>query len=160
MQLDNVEVPFNDLIAGPVHEVMKLGIGGGTGSLTTSALAVGLSRTAIDLIREEASKRSDLEGILDSLDQTRQELTEKMWLSNSGQVEPEDPVYSPAIIRQQANSLALRSTQAALTATKGRGFVQGHPAERMVREAMFFLVWSCPQPVAQAALREFACLNN
>ncbi|MAT15842.1 MAG: isovaleryl-CoA dehydrogenase [Planctomyces sp.] len=158
VQLADVEVPEQALIAGPVPEVMKLGIGGGTGSLTTSALAVGLSRTAINLIREEAERRPDLEGILNSLDQTRMELTRKMWLSNSGEVDPDDPEYSSATIRQQANSLALRSSQAALTATKGRGFVQGHPAERLVREAMFFLVWSCPQPVAQAALREFACI--
>ncbi|QDU82236.1 Acyl-CoA dehydrogenase [Polystyrenella longa] len=160
VQLKDVELPEEDVIAGPVHEVMKLGIGGGTGSLTTSALAVGLSRTALDLIRIEAERRPDLEEILHSLDGTRRSLTEKMWLSNSGQVDPDDPDYSSGVIRQQANSLALRSTQAALTATKGRGFVQGHPAERMVREAMFFLVWSCPQPVAQAALREFACITE
>jgi hypothetical protein len=39
----------------------------------------------------------------------------------------------------------LRAGQAALTASKGAGFVAGHPAERLVRESMFFLVWSCPQ---------------
>jgi hypothetical protein len=52
----------------------------------------------------------------------------------------------------------LRATQAYLAASKGAGFVAGHPAERLVREAMFFLVWSCPQPVLAANLREFACL--
>ena len=59
-------------------------------------------------------------------------------------------------IRGRANSLALRSTQALLTASKGAGFVAGHFAERAVREALFFLVWSCPQPVVDAALRELA----
>ena len=38
------------------------------------------------------------------------------------------------------------------TATKGAGFVRGHVAEHSVREALFFLVWSCPQPVLTAAL--------
>jgi hypothetical protein len=61
-------------------------------------------------------------------------------------------------IRQRANSLVLRAAQAWLAACKGAGFVTGHPAERLVREAMFFLVWSCPQPVLAAALREFACV--
>ena len=51
-----------------------------------------------------------------------------------------------------------RAAQAYLAASKGAGFVVGHPAERAVREAMFFLVWSCPQPVVSAALREFACV--
>jgi hypothetical protein len=52
----------------------------------------------------------------------------------------------------------LRAAQSYLAASKGAGFVSGHPAERAVREAMFFLVWSCPQPVVSAALREFACV--
>ena len=63
-------------------------------------------------------------------------------------------------IRRRANSLVLRATQAQLAASKGAGFVAGHPAEREVREALFFLVWSCPQPVLSAALREFACLTE
>ncbi len=67
-----------------------------------------------------------------------------------------NPVLSSEAIRTRANSLALRSTQALLAASKGAGFVAGHFAERAVREAMFFLVWSCPAPVVAAALRELA----
>ncbi|MFP6763945.1 MAG: hypothetical protein VB858_10010 [Planctomycetaceae bacterium] len=59
-------------------------------------------------------------------------------------------------LRRKSNSLALRSTQAALAASKGAGFVSGHPAARMASEAMFFLVWSCPQPVVLANIRELA----
>jgi hypothetical protein len=65
-------------------------------------------------------------------------------------------MLTPDSIRTRANSLALRSTQALLAASKGAGFVSGHFAERAVREAMFFLVWSCPAPVVAAALRELA----
>jgi hypothetical protein len=54
----------------------------------------------------------------------------------------------------------LRATQSLLAASKGAGFVSGHFAERAVREAMFFLVWSCPQPVVRAALREFAGVSD
>jgi hypothetical protein len=34
--------------------------------------------------------------------------------------------------------------------------VAGHPAERLAREAMFFLVWSCPQAVSSRLLKEFS----
>ena len=61
-------------------------------------------------------------------------------------------------LRTRANSLALRSTQAALAAAKGAGFVAGHPAGRWCREALFFLVWSCPQSVVAANLCELAGL--
>lgn len=59
-------------------------------------------------------------------------------------------------IRQRANSLVSRASQAALAAAKGSGYVVGHPAGRWCREALFFLVWSCPQPVAAANLCELA----
>jgi hypothetical protein len=52
-----------------------------------------------------------------------------------------------------------RAAQAALTASKGTGFVVGHPAERLVRESAFFLVWSCPQAVASAVMCELAGLS-
>jgi hypothetical protein len=59
-------------------------------------------------------------------------------------------------LRGEANSLVVRTAQAALTASKGAGFVAGHPAERLVRESLFFLVWSCPQTVADAMLCDLA----
>jgi hypothetical protein len=55
-------------------------------------------------------------------------------------------------LRAQANTLVVQSTQAALIASKGTGFVHPHPAQRWVRQAMFFLVWSCPWPAATATL--------
>ena len=62
------------------------------------------------------------------------------------------------MVRGQANALALRLTQAYLTARKGSGFLREDPAQRWARQALFFLVWSCPSPVAQAAIRDLAGL--
>ncbi|MEX1224544.1 MAG: acyl-CoA dehydrogenase, partial [Pirellulales bacterium] len=67
-----------------------------------------------------------------------------------------EPACGPEQLRTRANSLALRASQASLTAAKGAGYVWGHPAGRWCREALFFLVWSCPQPVLAANLCEFA----
>ena len=72
------------------------------------------------------------------------------------QVDSADPVFSNESLRQRSNSFVLRASQAYLTATKGAGFTSTHGASRAVREAMFFLVWSCPQVVVEAQLREFA----
>jgi hypothetical protein len=55
--------------------------------------------------------------------------------------------------------LALRTSQAALAAAKGVGYVVGHPAGRWCREALFFLVWSCPQGVMTANLCELAGMD-
>jgi hypothetical protein len=67
-----------------------------------------------------------------------------------------EPACSNDDLRQRANSLVLRATQASLAAAKGAGYVAGHPAGRWCREALFFLVWSCPQPVLAANLCELA----
>ena len=155
--LDDVRVPERFLVAGPVERVMQGKGGGGTGSLGTSALAVGLSQRAVTLIEREARRRTDLESVATQMRVDLTKLRDDLLQSAASETAPIGDCTAEAI-RRRANSLVLRSTQAALAATKGAGFVAGHPAERAVREAMFFLVWSCPQPVVSAALREFACL--
>lgn len=155
MHLSDVLVPRDNLVAGPAENIMKSG-GGGTGSLTTSLIATGVARRAIRLLEQEAENRKDLQSQCDQL------ITEMNELLNDLKTDQSDPSCSPEQLTQQnlrarSNSLVLRASQAYLTATKGRGFVHGHPAERTVRESMFFLVWSCPQMVAQAAMREFSC---
>jgi hypothetical protein len=47
------------LLAGPVNEVMKQGVGARTGGLQTSALALGLSEAAIKFIEEQAQPRAE-----------------------------------------------------------------------------------------------------
>jgi alkylation response protein AidB-like acyl-CoA dehydrogenase len=157
MRLERVIVDRRFLIAGPVEQVMKKGASS-TGSLGTSALAVGLSRAAIGRLSAEASVRLDLAPIVEPLKEecTALHAALAVAVEGAGTAGADDPAFSSETIRARANSLALRSTQACLAASKGAGFVSGHFAERAVREAMFFLVWSCPQPVVAAALRELA----
>lgn len=157
LTLEEVRIPARYRLAGPVEGVMRRGTGGGTGSATTSALAIGLSERAVALLEAEAERRPELRDIAGPL---RSELTALRTdlLDGAEPAAGMSRTCPPERLRERANSLVLRSTQAALAASKGAGFVQGHPVERMVREALFFLVWSCPQPVVAAALRQFACL--
>lgn len=156
IRLHEVIVPEEDVIAGPVEKVTSQGAGGGAGSLATSALAVGLSLNACRGLHEEGLNRPELRQIIEPL---RAECsTLKADLIEAADCPREK--LSPEALRARANSLALRSTQAYLAASKGAGFVAGHAAERVVREAMFFLVWSCPQPIVQAHLRELAGLGT
>ena len=158
VELNGVQVDERFLIAGPVEGVMKRGKGGGTGSVTTSALALGTATRALALLRQEAEQRADLREIVESIEAERSETAEMMYELSRGETMHESPALVADTVRKRANSIVLRATQAYLAASKGAGIVSGHPAERLVREAMFFLVWSCPQPVLTAALREFACL--
>jgi alkylation response protein AidB-like acyl-CoA dehydrogenase len=158
VHLDQVDVAEQWLIAGPTEQVMKLG-GGGAGGLATSALAIGRSFAAIGALQVEADRRPELQEILSSL-RTECEALQAEVLRAADDSSARAPAQAIDALRGRANSLVLRATQSLLAASKGAGFVSGHFAERAVREAMFFLVWSCPQPVVRAALREFAGVSD
>jgi alkylation response protein AidB-like acyl-CoA dehydrogenase len=166
---EGVFVPRHWLLAGPVPEVMKQGAGAKTGGLQTSALAIGLAGAAIEFLRAQTESRRELADPAAALADERDELLGAMLnlaveaplsphprpLSHEGRGE-ESCGLTAAELRGRANSLALRASQAALAAAKGAGYVAGHPAGRWCREALFFLVWSCPAPVVQANLCELA----
>jgi len=168
VHLDGVEVSEDWVIAGPAANVMSSGVGGSTGGYETSTLAVGLADAAITFLAEEAAKRDDLTEPMLALRAEHAQLCADLLASVAAGGSPAErqasrpslrescPPKSKESIRQRANSLVLRASQAALSAAKGSGYVVGHPAGRWCREALFFLVWSCPQPVAAANLCELA----
>ena len=147
---DGVEVAADSIVAGPMADVLG-SHGGGAGGLQTSVLALGLVKAAIDFIESEAGKRSELSSTQHALRQQFNQLTSDLYAATESAAPG-----TAAEIRSQANSLALRATQAALVVAKGAGYVNGHPAGRWCQEALFFLVWSCPQAVANANLSQFA----
>ncbi|MBA4018472.1 MAG: acyl-CoA dehydrogenase [Pirellula sp.] len=154
VRCDGVFLEREWLLAPVVADVLKYGKGAGTGGLQTSALALGTIAAAVAFLLGEAERRDDLKPIAAELETQRQALADDLAsLADGG------PCNATSDdVRHRANGLALRSAQAALAAAKGSGYVVGHPAGRWCREALFFLVWSCPQPVVSATLCEFAKL--
>lgn len=149
-----VHVGNEYLLAGPVEAVMKQGVGARSGGLQTSTLAAGLAGAAIKFLETEGQQRSEIAAPSEALRDQWQRLCDALLAAAAG-----EPVGTNEELRHRANDLALRATQAALAAAKGAGYVTGHPAGRWAREALFFLVWSCPQSVLNASLCEFAELE-
>lgn len=145
VRFQQVRVPADQVLAGPLPNVLQALAVGATGGLQTSALAIGLANAAIDSIEQQALLRSELVGHAVELRRQSSALTGRMLRADAGAVDANE-------LRAAANGLVLRATQAALLVAKGTGFVHGHPVERWCREALFFLVWSCPQVVQQAQL--------
>ena len=143
-----------DLLAGPSLDVMTTPGLAGTGGLETSSLALGQARAALVAIAEESRHRDDLAEPLAALSATWSRVASKLLAAAEGRGD----ASPPGVIRGEANDLALRATQAFLTTRKGSGFLRSEPAQRWARQALFFLVWSCPTPVAQAAIRDLAGL--
>jgi len=135
-------------------DVIDLGSVAGprAGGLGTTALALGATRAAVSLVRREALTRPGLGGIVAGLDAETESIARRL---HEGATAGIDGSGRDAL-RADATGLVVRAAQAALTTAKGAGFVAGHPAERLARESLFFLVWSCPQSVAAAVLCDLA----
>ena len=147
-------IPRERLLSPPKPQILQQGLTVRTGGSQTSALALGLTDRALRVLEHEALRRTDLAEPADALRAEWERLLADMLALADNQ-----PVCTNEQLRQRANSLALRASQAALAASKGAGYVAGHPAGRLCREALFFLVWSCPQPVTSAHLCELAGLG-
>jgi len=143
------------LLAGPTERVMQAGRGG-AGGLETSCLALGLAGAAIAHVKREAEARPDLHATAQRLERARQRLRDEMHHLAQGTSSAEAAVA----LRSRANTLVLQATQAALTVSKGTGYLRQHPAQRWARQALFFLVWSCPWPAAAATLASLAAAEE
>jgi alkylation response protein AidB-like acyl-CoA dehydrogenase len=155
--LDHVAVSTADIIFGPAPQVMKIGATGGTGSLTTSAVALGAALRTFDGLQEESRHRPELHSSVMHLVAESEQLQSELRIAV--QTSPEagtPPGLSAEAIRFKANSLSSRTALAYVSCAKGAGFVSGHPAERALREAMFFQVWSCPPSVTRDTIHDLS----
>jgi alkylation response protein AidB-like acyl-CoA dehydrogenase len=142
-------VAFADVAPAALVEPQATG-GVRTAGLATTALALGSTRAALRLLQSEAMARATLAPVVDALEAETQAAEARLQHAVAALTEDRDR------LRADANGLVIRAAQAALTAAKGAGFVAGHPAERLLREAHFYLVWSCPQTVAGITLCELS----
>jgi butyryl-CoA dehydrogenase len=143
----NVEVGADALLAGP--EAQVLGAAGG-GGLDTSCLALGHAGVAIDELRREALARPEYLPLAERFESVRVEARRRLHELAEMRPAAEDVLA----LRVTCTRLALRATQAALAVAKGAGFVEPHAAQRRARQALFFLVWSCPRPAAEGILAD------
>jgi alkylation response protein AidB-like acyl-CoA dehydrogenase len=135
----------------PAHVLPPPGAGGPrTGGLSTTALAVGSARASGGMIAREADARPGLRAVAADFAAEIAAVESRLLAATAHGIDPADRDR----LRADANGLVVRVAQAALTASKGAGFVAGHRVERLVRESLFFLVWSCPQAVTDAFLCE------
>lgn len=142
LELKNVIVEDPWLLRGPVekamirrHKHLELG---------QTFLATGLCLAALDLIGDHKSDAArEAHGrFSEQLESVRTEIVNLSAPGNERAAADAAPR-----IRGACNDLAVRITHAAVALYKGTALLETHPAQRFAREAMFLLVWSCPNPV-------------
>jgi alkylation response protein AidB-like acyl-CoA dehydrogenase len=141
-----VELEGERILAGPTAQVLAAGKSG-VGGVETSCLGLGLAGATVDYLEHEAAARPDLAETAGRFGQIRRELRRRLHeLADGGNA------ASVVALRVDCTMLALQATQSALATAKGTGFVTPHPVQRWARQALFFLVWSCPRPAAEGIL--------
>ena len=112
-------------------------------------LALGLCKAALDLIREHTSDAG--RRAYDAFAPELKLLHDRVMHLSSPQGEREASAAAPTT-RADVSDFAIRVTHAAVTLYKGSALLATHPAQRLAREAMFLLVWSCPGNVIDCTL--------
>jgi alkylation response protein AidB-like acyl-CoA dehydrogenase len=139
VHFNQVLLPADEVLIPPMEQVLGKSGGGG---LETSCLAIGLARAALDLLRPEAALRVEIAKTLQTLDPQLSQLRTRLHQA-AGNPAERDGILE---LRADCTLFVLRTTQLALLLIKGAGFVKPHPIQRLVQQALFFLVWSCPRP--------------
>lgn len=150
---EDVAVSADWVIRGPVEKA--LGSRSTVRPLVVSASGIGLAGAMVDLLREIAPKRGDglrgfAEEVIGQYETVRKEIFDAAEMLGQG-VGVES---RKAEIRSTVNDLVIRLAIVLTTLAKGTGYLSDHPAQRLTREAMFFLVWSAPEVVQEQSLRK------
>jgi alkylation response protein AidB-like acyl-CoA dehydrogenase len=150
IRCDAVEIPGAAILRGPDDKVL---IRNNHVPLGQAFLAMGLCRGTANLIKDLASNggsnaaREAMSRFESQISNLRSQIHS---LSHPGR--ETEAAAQAATIRGECNDLAIRITHAAVALYKGTGLLIGHPAQRLAREAMFLLVWSCPSPVVDCTV--------
>jgi alkylation response protein AidB-like acyl-CoA dehydrogenase len=147
VRCSHVELGRDLLLAGPAEKILSAGRGG-VGGLETSCLALGLAGAAVDHLKQEMAARPDLAEIAVRFEEARQAARAHLHRLVDGEPDQAETVA----LRVECTRLALQASEVVLAVSKGAGFVVPHPAQRWVRQAAFFLVWSCPRPAAEGLI--------
>ena len=144
IRLESVRLPLDRLIAAGDdvlgRRAAKLPIG-------QAFLALGHARGAVDLIRDADAATAD------AFDEELANLRRRVMTHVSA--DAPDPADGDRL-RGETILLAQRACLAAVAVHKGAALVNDHPAQRLAREALFLLVWSCPGPVRDCTIRRLS----
>jgi butyryl-CoA dehydrogenase len=139
VRCENLALDRQLILLGPAPNVLSLRRK--TVPIPQAFLALGHARGGVDLIGQHDSDRA--RNLVTRFGEQIEQLHTRVLAACAPR---SDPSVIP-LLRGECNELALRVTHAAVALYKGNALLRSHPAQRLARQAMFLLVWSCPDPV-------------
>jgi alkylation response protein AidB-like acyl-CoA dehydrogenase len=151
VRCDGVRVEPRHLLRGPAAQVLATRSGIKPALVVCSG--VGLAQALVDLIGESAPQGTGgMAAIANELTKRLQVVRDRVYRFAASKQAAE---REKSEVRIMVNELLVRLAVAALTIAKGSGLQRSQDAQRLVREALFFLVWAAPEDVRIDTLRRF-----
>jgi len=151
VRCDGVRVKPDDLLSGPAEQVLD--IRAPVKPLKVSGVGLGLATTLYEESKSLAGNLGDAERIMTEAVTPAYEAVRDRLFAAADQLNDPAAEIPSGEIRSEVNALLVRLAATLMTLAKGSGFLSSHPAQRLVREAMFFMVWSASDPVRLGTLR-------
>lgn len=149
----NVALKPEHILVGPSEKALSRR--SAVKALVVAASGIGLAQSMTRLIVKRAGETDGtLKEMAEELAARYLAVRERLFKFAEQLNDPEAEV-STTDVRVAVNDLLLRLAIGTLTYAKGSGFIRQRKAQRLVREAMFFLVWSAPDNVRARTLAGF-----
>jgi len=143
-------VSADRVLRGPMADA--LGERAPVKSFVVTSVGMGVAAALLDAIREESARSPDVAApVIDVLSRAVESYRVELYQAGAA-AERDAASFDRTAMRARINDLLVRLAATYLTLAKGSGYVASHRAQRTVREAMFFLVWSAPTAVQTATL--------
>ncbi len=145
VRCEGLRVSRAALMRGPMEKA--LGRRSTVKSLTVSSCGIGMAGALLDMCQMLTSNTPSLADLVNGPIVQHYDRVRRRFYSVADSLN--DPAAEiPAMdVRVEINDLVSRLALSLMNVLKGSGYVASHPGQRLVREAMFFLVWSAPVSV-------------
>lgn len=152
VHLKNVRIGEEHVLRGPTENALLRNMP--VKSLVVSSAGLGLAGALVHKIQRHARKASDaMLPLADDVLARYTAIRERIYIA--AQQLRQDADIPKTDIRVAVNELLMRLAITCMTFAKGSGFIRQRDAQRLVREAMFFLVWSATDEVRVKTLSRF-----
>lgn len=150
VRCEGVRVTSRDVLRGPTEKV--LAIRAPVKPLSVSAVGIGMAGRLLSEVQTLAKTVDQAANLVTERVTPRYaSIRQRLYAAADALNDPSAEI--PAMdIRVAVNDLVVRLAASLLTLSKGSGYLSSHPTQRLVREAMFFLVWSAPPHVQVGTL--------
>lgn len=154
VRCERVRIGREEMVRGPAEAALSLRTP--VKPLVVSAVGLGAAQGLVNRLEQKVDRlgqdlREIIAALAGELGRVRDDLHAAAALLNDPTAE-----LPAARIRIQVNELLTRLAVAFLTVSKGTGYARPHAAERLLREAAFFHVWSAPGAVQAGTLRRMS----